>query len=74
MTRKHYIAISRIIDERTMIDNDNNTNNNYVNKHGLVEDLCTYLGEDNDRFDRPRFIDACYKTNLVNGELTEGKE
>ena len=70
MTRKHYNEISRIIDDTTLLDN-----NNLINKRAFIKELCFMLTSDNERFSRTRFVEACYKTKWVNGKpITQGKE
>ena len=54
MTRKDYIKIARIIKDNTMNDTQP-----ILNKDSLIDDLCIVFKEDNNLFDRQRFIDAC---------------
>ena len=66
MTRKHYIEIARILDENTIII-EGNEDRQYLNKSKLIKDLCAMFAEDNERFSRPRFIDACFETKSIDG-------
>ena len=58
MTRKHYIAIAKIIKDNTFIKNDDKMLSS-INKTCLVHDLCKVFKEDNTLFNSSRFIDAC---------------
>ena len=58
MTRKHFKEIARLIDNNSLIDDK------YIVKNNLVDDLCDYFENINDRFDRKLFISACNKVNL----------
>lgn len=52
MTRKHYKRIAEIlVAHRDHIDP--------IRYAYLIEDMAGYLAEDNPRFDRTRFIEAC---------------
>ena len=56
MSRKDYIKLARIIKDNTLI------NNNLVevmSKKRFIDDLCDILKQDNNNFDRLRFINAC---------------
>ena len=60
LSKKHYEAISRIIQGITTVPE-------LVIDHGeVVERLAEYFAGDNPRFDAERFIAACHK------ELTDG--
>jgi hypothetical protein len=54
MTRRDYIAVSDILSEYAPL----------VEQHDLfdqmVNDFADYMSDDNDRFLRSKFIDACY--------------
>ena len=54
MSRKDYIMIAKIIKDNTMRDTQP-----ILNKDSLINDFVVYFKDDNDRFDRARFIDAC---------------
>ena len=54
MTRKDYIKIAKIIKDNTMQDTQP-----ILNKDSLINDLCVVLKQDNNLFDKYRFIDAC---------------
>ena len=56
MTRKHYIAIAKIIKDNTYIVNGNEK---VLDKHEVIKSLCKVLKIDNSLFDRQRFINAC---------------
>ena len=54
MTKKDYIKIAYIIKDNTMRDTQP-----ILNKNELIGDLCDMFKQDNNLFDRARFIDAC---------------
>ena len=54
MTRKDYIKIAKIIKDNTMQDTQP-----ILNKDSLINDLCVVLKQDNNLFDKYRFIEAC---------------
>jgi hypothetical protein len=54
MTRKDYIAVSDILSEYAPLVNQPELFDQMVN------DFADYMQDDNDRFLRTRFIDACY--------------
>tara|TARA_R100000808_G_scaffold284_1_gene1691 strand:+ start:1032 stop:1262 length:231 start_codon:yes stop_codon:yes gene_type:complete len=58
MTRKHFKAIARIVDNNSLMDDK------YVVKNSLVSDLCDYFECINDRFDRDLFVSACNDVDL----------
>ena len=64
MTRKHYIAIARIINDNLW---ELRNSNNFLD---FVQSLCAYFAEDNERFDSDKFRFACFdessKHNLKN--------
>ena len=53
MTRKDYIKIARVIKDNKL----NNTQ--YLIKDNLINDLCIVLKQDNNNFDKARFVEAC---------------
>ena len=57
MTRKHYIKIASIIKDNEV--GIVNTNDLYLRKDNLINDLILMFEDDNYLFDRQRFIDAC---------------
>ena len=54
MSRKDYIRLARIIKDNTMQDTQP-----ILNKDSFVNILCDMLYEDNNLFDKDRFINAC---------------
>ena len=54
MTRTHFRAIAKIIDDSTLCNNTK-----LINKDNLVIELCDYFELLNDRFDRSKFNKAC---------------
>ena len=58
MTRKHYKAIAAAIRDSWTRDGAGDP---LPQLHGvrLINLLANYLGQDNPRFDRERFVDAC---------------
>ena len=54
MSRKHYIRLAQAIKESTMRDAQP-----ILNKDSFVNILCDMLYEDNNLFDKDRFINAC---------------
>ena len=52
MTRKDYIKIAKIISDCTYNDYE-------FDNHKLVSELCIMFKEDNNNFDRQRFVNAC---------------
>ena len=55
MTRKDYILLANAISNSTL-----QLMKTHILKSELVYKLCDDLKLDNDRFDRDKFIDACY--------------
>ena len=55
MTRKDYVKIARVIKDNTLVESMS------VKKYRklLIEDLCIALKQDNNNFDRARFIEVC---------------
>lgn len=51
MTKKDYIAIAAVVKSQSFTDPQDKTN--------LAHALASMLRQDNDRFDRDRFLDAC---------------
>ena len=57
MTKKHYIKIANIIKDSTCKDSEMMLP--IINKVTLINRLSSMFKEDNDLFDKDRFIDAC---------------
>ena len=57
MSRKHYIAVAKIVKDNTLIKNGEMLPT--INKVAMVSELCTMFKADNSLFNRQRFIDAC---------------
>ena len=53
MTRKDYIRFAKIIKENKLNDTK------YLIKDSLIDDLCVVLKQDNNNFDKARFVEAC---------------
>ena len=56
MTKKDYIVLARVIRK-------NRLPNNTLDELGFIDGLCCLLGEDNPRFDRAKFTQACLCAN-----------
>lgn len=52
-SKQHYEAIAHII----------NRHNDTISKHALTRELADVFEPDNERFDREKFLVACYKTH-----------
>ena len=63
LSRKYYRMIARVIDNRTLVDNENR-----LNKEDLINDLCLEFKLDNTLFNEYKFIDACKETSFKKGE------
>ena len=61
MTRKHYIAIAKIIKDNSVpIDDYQEVLSSIaINKYNLVNDLCDMMYKDNNLFNSDRFKKAC---------------
>ena len=57
MTRKDYIKIARIIKDNEV--GIVNTNDLYLRKDNIINDLVLMFKQDNNRFDSVKFINAC---------------
>ena len=55
MTEKDYIIIAKIIKKNTF----RTTSDKLLSVDDVVDDFVTYFKNDNDRFDKERFIKAC---------------
>jgi hypothetical protein len=64
MTRKHYVAIAKIIKDNTeyvvdtIVDEDG-THSLMINREGFINDLSNMFKQDNVLFMRDRFNNAC---------------
>ena len=56
LSRKHYKTIASIVKDSTTLDA---YGDEIVHKEDLINDLCKYFKQDNNRFDYDRFINAC---------------
>ena len=56
LSRKNYIAIAEVISALRPLEDDPN----YVLFSAVVGGIGRYLEEDNPRFDRYKFVSACY--------------
>ena len=56
MTRKDYIFIAKIIKESTTLDT---YGDEIVHKGDLINDLCYMFKDDNNLFNKDRFLKAC---------------
>ena len=54
MTRTHFKAIARIINDNTLAND-----NTLINKDYLIGELCEYMSVVNERFDKDMFVSAC---------------
>ena len=60
MTRKDYIAIAKVFQNRAdMARNIQNAPSRLAHYSEVAADLADVLAQDNQRFDRARFIKAC---------------
>tara|TARA_B100000519_G_C14140354_1_gene389536 strand:+ start:40 stop:222 length:183 start_codon:yes stop_codon:yes gene_type:complete len=59
MHRKHYRKIARIIKDNTISKKLNKLNYDVLDKDNLIYDLCIVLKQDNNLFEKLRFMDAC---------------
>jgi len=57
-TRQHYKTVAHLISEYS--------HNNAIDKDMFIDSLCAVFQRDNERFDKERFIEACYQ--LPKGE------
>lgn len=56
LSRKHYKAIAEIVKKNTVRTGEIMV---YVKRADMVCDLTDYFAQDNTRFDRDRFLEAC---------------
>jgi len=59
MTRKDYVIIAETIANLREQQKDSGPFTNNPSLKDVAEELAHALGEDNPRFDRARFLDAC---------------
>ena len=57
MSRKHYIQLARIIKDNKLYTN--NSTRKILKFDSFINDLSDVLKQDNNLFDRQRFIQAC---------------
>ena len=57
MSRKHYITLARIIKDNKLYTN--NSTRKILKFDSFINDLSDVLKQDNNLFDRQRFIQAC---------------
>ena len=57
MSRKHYVQLARIIKDNKLYTN--NSTRKILKFDSFINDLSDVLKQDNNNFDRLRFIDAC---------------
>lgn len=56
LTRQHYKAIAEIVKQNTVVTGAVMC---HVKRTAMVEDLANYFAQDNPRFDRAKFLEAC---------------
>lgn len=62
MTRKHYKAIAKIVKESSERTFDENYKQSYViSRNTLIDELCIIFKQDNARFNKDKFVEACKK-------------
>lgn len=59
-TKQHYEAIAKILDGKTCVQILSDNPSLYLLKQQVVEALANMFEEDNERFNRNKFFDACY--------------
>lgn len=59
MTRKHYRAIAKIIKQEYVFDDDAAAVYSRPAIADIADRLADYFKQDNSRFDRQKFLDAC---------------
>ena len=57
LSRKHYKVIASIIKDNTIYSN--NSTRRILKKDSLINDLCVMFANDNNLFNRSRFVNAC---------------
>ena len=57
MSRKHYVQLARIIKDNKLYTN--NSSRKILKFDSFINDLSDVLKQDNNLFDRQRFIQAC---------------
>jgi len=58
LTKRDYEAIAKIIASNTFTARMFTTNR-YIDKESLMDDLCGFMKQDNERFDEKKFREAC---------------
>jgi len=61
MTKKHFIAISKIINKHLLEINNGISTVEHERVCQIVQDLSDYFKGENHHFDKTRFINACKK-------------
>ena len=59
MVNKDYIKLAKQVKDSEYYEGDGVTRTGKIDKQLFIEGLCDILQEDNPRFDRERFIEAC---------------
>ena len=59
MTRKDYIKIARVIKDNTSSNDNKRFASSRLYKYSLIDDLCIVLKQDNNNFDKAKFVEAC---------------
>ena len=57
MTKKDYIKIASIIKDNKLYTN--NSTRKILKHDSLIDDLCIMFKQDNNNFDKVRFVEAC---------------
>ena len=65
MTRKDFISIAQAINESTIHNYSASVMkiNPTINKDDLIKYMCIILKENNERFDKYKFVSACYDSS-----------
>ncbi len=59
MTKKHFEALARILNRHRVADAAPGFDEGYdAAAHSIAEEIADYLGSQNPRFDRQKFLDA----------------
>ena len=57
LTRKHYRMIARVINHNKIYSN--NSTRKIIKMDSLINDLCVELKQDNNLFNKDKFVEAC---------------
>jgi len=60
MTKKHYIAIAKVLNEHHNVITIGDLENFDI----MVESFCAVFKADNPLFDKTKFVNACYKEGV----------